>query len=218
MADTTAPSRTVDAYLARLDALLHDLPRERRGEIVADIREHIDAAIGAEDAPVGEAAVRNVLERLGDPSEIADDARQRFGVPKRRPLTWQDWSVPVLLPFGTFFFFVGWFVGVAFLWRSRAFRRWEKVVATAFWPLGLALPFYAGAFFGAIGTTGSATTCVSEPGGGETCTAEFESTSMASLEWSAADVLLLVVGLAPIVVAIYLTVRLILVDRARSRG
>jgi uncharacterized membrane protein len=49
------------------------LPPPRRSELVAEIREHIDAAL--QDAGTrDEVAVRNVLERLGSPEEIAAEA------------------------------------------------------------------------------------------------------------------------------------------------
>ena len=65
--------RLVDDYLRRLETAAADLPRARRAELVAEIREHIGAAIREEDTP-GEAAVLNVLERLGPPEDIVDAA------------------------------------------------------------------------------------------------------------------------------------------------
>jgi uncharacterized membrane protein len=59
----------VDDYLRRLEAAASGLPRERRRELVAEIAEHIEAAL--EGGPRDEASVRNVLERLGPPEEIA---------------------------------------------------------------------------------------------------------------------------------------------------
>ena len=63
----------VDDYLRRLEAAAADLPRERRAELVGEIEEHVDTALaeGGDD----ETAVRNVLERLGSPEEIAAAAR-----------------------------------------------------------------------------------------------------------------------------------------------
>jgi uncharacterized membrane protein len=56
-----------------LEAEVRDLPRSRRQELLAEIHEHIDSALA--DAPAhGEAKVRNVLNRLGDPSDIAEEA------------------------------------------------------------------------------------------------------------------------------------------------
>jgi hypothetical protein len=59
-----------DDYLRRLDAAASALPADRRHELVGEIRGHLDEAL--RQAPPGdEAAVRNALERLGPPEEIA---------------------------------------------------------------------------------------------------------------------------------------------------
>ena len=59
----------VDDYLRRLDAAASALPTHRRDELVTEIRDHLQEAL--RQAPAGdEAAVRNVLERLGPPEEI----------------------------------------------------------------------------------------------------------------------------------------------------
>lgn len=60
-------------YLARLEAEARVLPEDRRAELVAEVRGHIDAAL-AEAGGTDESAVRNVLERLGPPSEIVVEA------------------------------------------------------------------------------------------------------------------------------------------------
>ena len=49
------------------------MQRSRRAELIAEIREHIEAALREEDA-ASEVAVRNVLERLGPPEEIVEAA------------------------------------------------------------------------------------------------------------------------------------------------
>jgi uncharacterized membrane protein len=67
---TMRRDRLVDDYLRRLEAAAAGLPPERRSELVDEIREHVDAAL-AEAGTDDEAAVRNVLERLGSPEEIA---------------------------------------------------------------------------------------------------------------------------------------------------
>jgi len=60
----------VDDYLRRLDAAASALPAHRRDELVSQIRDHLQEAL--RQAPAGDkAAVRNVLERLGPPEEIA---------------------------------------------------------------------------------------------------------------------------------------------------
>jgi Domain of unknown function (DUF4190) len=63
----------VDDYLRRLDAAASALPAHRRDELVSQIRDHLQEAL--RQAPAGDqAAVRNMLERLGPPEEIADAA------------------------------------------------------------------------------------------------------------------------------------------------
>jgi hypothetical protein len=68
----------VDDYLRRLDIAASALPAYRRDELVSEIRDHLREAL--RQTPAGDkAAVRNVLERLGPPEDIAaaadDDER-----------------------------------------------------------------------------------------------------------------------------------------------
>ena len=65
--------RLVDDYLRRLDAAASALPPDRRAELIMEIREHVQEAL--REAPVNdEAAVRNLLERLGPPEDIVSAA------------------------------------------------------------------------------------------------------------------------------------------------
>lgn len=82
---TRTSERLVSEYLRRLERELADLPTARRGEIIEEISEHIEEARagGLDD----EASVRSVLDRLGDPADIAAEAHERFGVRPRRPFT-----------------------------------------------------------------------------------------------------------------------------------
>ena len=66
-------------YLKRLENELSDLPRPRRRELVQEISEHIDEARSGLEAQ-SEAEIRTVLDRLGDPADIAAEARERFGL------------------------------------------------------------------------------------------------------------------------------------------
>jgi hypothetical protein len=60
----------VDDYLRRLDAAASRLPADQREELVSEIRDHLQEAL--RQTPTGDqAAVRNALERLGSPEEIA---------------------------------------------------------------------------------------------------------------------------------------------------
>ena len=76
---STTTDKLVERYLKHLDVELDDLPRDRRREIVGEIAGHI-AEARADLQGETEADVRNILEGLGDPAEIATDARERFDV------------------------------------------------------------------------------------------------------------------------------------------
>ena len=65
----------VEDYLRRLEAAAGVLSSPRRAELVADIREHIDHAL-LEAGATDETTVRNVLERLGPPEDIAQEAAE----------------------------------------------------------------------------------------------------------------------------------------------
>lgn len=60
----------VDDYLRRLDTAASMLPADRRDELVSEIREHLQEALHQTPAD-DQTAVRNALERLGTPEEIA---------------------------------------------------------------------------------------------------------------------------------------------------
>ena len=68
--------RVVENYLRDLRKELADLQAANRREVLDEIEEHISEAC----AEVGddEIALQNVLERLGEPAEIAEDARRRL--------------------------------------------------------------------------------------------------------------------------------------------
>jgi uncharacterized membrane protein len=76
---STTPDKLVERYLKHLEVELDDLPRDRRREIVDEIAGHIAEARAALEHET-EADVRNILEGLGDPADIAADAGERFDV------------------------------------------------------------------------------------------------------------------------------------------
>jgi uncharacterized membrane protein len=129
-------------YLRRLDRELHDLPKIRRREVVDEIAAHISAA-RADLAAGDEAGLRNVLERLGTPEDIAADARERFDVRPRGGKT-RDVAAIVLLLVGGFLFLVGWFVGLVLLWASEAWTTRDKLIGTFVVPGGLLLSLGVG--------------------------------------------------------------------------
>jgi hypothetical protein len=174
-----------------------DLPAERRDEILAEIEEHIAEDL-AERPAATEADVRNVLERVGDPEDIAAEARRRYGIspPRRR---WTDPAAIILLLIGGFTI-VGWFVGVVLLWISDVWNTRDKIIGTLIVPGGLA----GSLGVGVIST--SASSCEISGSG-----ADQKVGSCVSNGWilgAVESILLALVVIAPIVTAIYLTRRL----------
>jgi hypothetical protein len=113
--------RLVDDYMTRLERAAVDLPPARRAELVTQIREHIDTSLQHMDS-ADEVAIRNVLERLGTPEEIAEAA----GPPPRatrRPRPLEVVAVVALVvPF------MGWLIGLVLVLVSRVWSRREKAV------------------------------------------------------------------------------------------
>jgi uncharacterized membrane protein len=188
---------TVDRYLHDLDEELRDLPDARRKELLGEIREHIDSAL-AEEPPGDEADVRNVLERLGEPADIAEEARQRFGIVRAKPGLREILAV-ILLPIGGVIVPVlGWIVGAILLATSNVWTGREKVIGLLLVPGGL-LPAMA---FG-LGVGGPVCQ-VAEVNGevvSETCTGGAMPVAFAYL-------LMAVLVLVPIGTTIFLATRL----------
>lgn len=124
-----------DAYLRELEQELRDLPVARRRDLVDEIRDHIESAL-AEVGRTDDAAIRNVLERLGDPADIAAEARERFGVRPVKPSAHEVLAL-ILLPIGGFIWLVGWVVGAVLLLTSGVWTRREKVIGLLVVPGGL---------------------------------------------------------------------------------
>ena len=70
-------------YMARLRAAVSDLSPGDRQQIIEQISEHISSARAALPEET-EAGVRDILERLGTPEEIAAEARTEDDSPERR--------------------------------------------------------------------------------------------------------------------------------------
>jgi uncharacterized membrane protein len=131
--------RLVDDYLKQLDSELAGLPPLRRREIVEEISGHISEARAAARSQ-DEAEVRTLLDRLGDPAEIAGEARERFGVQPRKPRALEIATLILLLVGGVVLPVIGWLVGVVLLWVSDAWNRRDKLIGTLVVPGGLLLP------------------------------------------------------------------------------
>jgi hypothetical protein len=125
---TTTADTLVDNYLRDLEAELRDLPAPRQRELLGEVGEHIAEARATLDADT-EAAIRTVLERLGDPADIAAEARERFGVqaePTKPATPWLEviTLVALVVPF------LGWLVGAVLVWLSRRWTTRDKLIGT----------------------------------------------------------------------------------------
>lgn len=206
---TSTVDRLVADYLARLEAASAALPSDRRHELVEEIGSHI-AAARADGAAADEAAVRTLLERLGQPEVIAaaawddspsDDARP--GAVSDPPSTALELTAVLLLTVGSFLPVVGWLVGAVLLWVSSRWTTAEKLLGTLVVPLG---PGGAIVLGGLISQSCSGDVVVSQEstsGVVETVVTQGACTGVALPDWL--GVPLLVVSLvAPFVVAVVL--------------
>ena len=153
MTDST-PAITM-AYLAELDTELDHLPADLRRDIVAGIREELlglDAAAAAER-----------IQRLGDPSFIAAEARaaapvrdpQETGSEQAPGRAFSIIAVTVLIAGSVLVPFIGALAGLFFVSQARAWSRVEKVAAWLL-PAGVALlAWAAGAILTSAGVGGA---------------------------------------------------------------
>lgn len=141
-------NRLVDDYLRRLEEAAAHLQRARRTELVAEIREHIDAALGVEDE-ADEVAVRNVLERLGPPEEIVEAAEPapRDG---SRQMGATEIAALLVLFFASFAPVIGFAAGAALVITSGAWTRRDKLIGLLI-GLPAALLFLIFAGYGGLG-------------------------------------------------------------------
>ena len=134
--------RLVEDYLKELDRSLAGLPSARRKEIVAHIEEHIEHQLSELGPTPSDSQMLDLLDRVGDPDELAAEARDRFDVPVPQP-RWTDYVALVLLPIGGILIpLLGWLAGVALLWSSKVWSDRDKLLGTLIVPGGLLLPVY----------------------------------------------------------------------------
>lgn len=143
----TAPHaiHIVEGYLARLEAEVHALPAHGRHELLADVREHITEARAALEQET-DADLLNILDRLGEPAELARAAMDAGveAVPAQQP-------APPALPWGwievaaILLVILAWPAGAILVWLSRFWRTRDKVVATVLGavPFSLGFPLFA---------------------------------------------------------------------------
>ena len=133
------PEPQITGYLKRLDRELRQLPRERRREVVNEIAAHIAQA--REATPIeSEADLLTLLDRIGQPDEIAAETSERVDGPERS--IGNEISAIVLLLVGGFILGIGWIVGVVLLWGSTIWTIRDKLIGTLIFPGGLAVSAY----------------------------------------------------------------------------
>jgi hypothetical protein len=133
----TAPhaDQLIDGYLARIQAAAADLPAGARNELVGDMRSHI-AEARARDSDETDASILNMLDRLGEPDVVVEEARNRthgragFSPPvaSYRPGILEIAAL-VLLP-------LIWPIGVTLLWISPAWKTRDKIIGALVPPGG----------------------------------------------------------------------------------
>jgi uncharacterized membrane protein len=197
--------RLVAGYLARLELALSDLPRSRSRQIIEEVSSHIAEGVAALETK-DEAGVRSVLDRVGDPADIALEA----GSSELRPrVRWADAVVPWLLLLGGFVFVVGWILGVGLLWSSSTWRVREKVLGTLVFPGGL-----CGSLFGlgmlVAGVPGSFQTCSGVPSSGQPVVMHCV-TSGFTLAPAVGTLIIILALIPPVAVAVHL-------ERVRRRA
>jgi hypothetical protein len=120
--DTMETDRLIDDYLRRLEHAAAHMQRARRTELVAEIRGHIETALGQEQA-AGEAAVRNVLDRLGPPEEIVEAAE-----PPPPPGDRRAGVLEILALLALIVPLIGWLIGTVLVFASRVWSRRDKLI------------------------------------------------------------------------------------------
>ena len=222
--ERTVVDPLVEDYLRRLDAAAYPLGEDRRSELLAGIREHIEAAVESGEVH-DEASLRALLDRLGDPEEIVAAARDEdtpgatpypLGPPPpvayRRAGIGLEITAALFLTVGSILLVVGWLVGVVLVWSSRRWTLGEKLVATLVFPGG---PFAALFLAGTVsGTTMCSSSSETDGLGGPVIGTPVESCTTTGLvlpQWLGIP-LLLAWLILPVVVAG------VLVMRARRRA
>jgi hypothetical protein len=185
----------IDAYMKELQRELRAFPAGRRREILDEVSEHI-AQARAELESETEAAIRNVLDRLGEPYEIAAAARERFGV-----RTAKAGALEIVTLIALVIPFIGWLVGGVLVWMSRVWRTVDKVLTTILVPgVWLLLLFFTVAVrFESTSTSGPIRAQPGRP-------SPLPTPEPSSTEWVGTAALIAVYAV-PVAVAIYLAIR-----------
>ncbi|MDQ6722438.1 MAG: hypothetical protein M3003_16825 [Candidatus Dormibacteraeota bacterium] len=190
----------ITGYFARLETALAPVASDRRQELLNDVRAHIsEARIGL--AHETDADLLNILDRLGDPADMAaaEIGRAEPTPPKAPTSMALEIAAMVLL-------LLFWPVGVILLWISDAWTTREKLIGTLVPPGGYLAILVLGPLL-ALGAVGTACRTVSDEAG-----RVLSSTCPSSGVQTGIDIglalLVIVYLIGPIVSVAYLGVRL----------
>lgn len=141
---TTTADELVTDYLARLARASAALPAGEREELLEQISDHITAArararvTGGQDGP---AQVRELLERLGTPGEVAAAASEQSSVPPAADPTSapalsspsspaREVAAAVVMTLAWWAFGLGWLAGLVLTWTSTRWSTRQKLTAS----------------------------------------------------------------------------------------
>ncbi|MFG2834188.1 HAAS signaling domain-containing protein [Streptomyces zaomyceticus] len=144
--NTTDRHPLVTAYLDSVARETAELPAERRAELLADLREHIEVS-GAEN----DEQLRAVLAELGEPRTVAASALAEeppagpsgaaaHGTGRTRPTAILLGVSGVLLVFNPYVGAIALIIALVLLWGAPQWEKRQKIVGTA---TGLAVPVVA---------------------------------------------------------------------------
>ncbi|PBC76496.1 hypothetical protein BX265_1213 [Streptomyces sp. TLI_235] len=130
----------VGDYLDEVTRLTAALPAERRRELLADLREHVEVAL-AEHGSADDDAVRQVLDGLGSPQQVAGAALDESGQARPEPETGARTTVTLalaVLPLpltlvpavGPLLALAAGITALVRVWKSPQWARREKKQAT----------------------------------------------------------------------------------------
>lgn len=193
-----SPDALIEDYLERLRQVTVDLPRHTRNELVGDISEHLQAGMHGRPRTVVE--VRNLLDELGTPEQIAASALDQQTA-AAEPAVVPGGMPPVfsllVAVAAVSLTWIVWPVGVLCLWLSDTWTTRQKWLGTLVVPGGVWIPYWIAVFGVERFTMSCSGGVVNGHVVQQTCSPPY---------WISyvVDAVFLILFLAPIAVAVYL--------------
>lgn len=190
----------VVAFRRALAQAVAGLPRSERDTLLEQIDAHLDESI----SPASSAAqVHDVIDGLGTPEAIARAAGCPPPAGRRTPYH-EILALLMLTLGGVLLPIVGWLIGVILLWTSIRWSRAQKWLGTLVWPGGLGGLLLLGGW-----AVGSSRSCGANLNGRALSTC-----SSAGGSASPGEALAILALVAPLAVAVYLAMRIRMVEAA----